>query len=233
MIISKIAVALDATVPAINFAADNKCNVLITHHPAFLEAPDKIIDGTNVYEAARNKIALMNFHTALDVHVKGSSLLPKLLNLKMGNVLCPTDGKSQKKSEYGFGRVCQPKGVHRNSTLLELSKMCAEVFGRKPRVWGNSNQKLNNIVTTTGSAGKLSDPEGVLQAVIDNNIDCIVCGEIGYHDALELKNLGISVIELGHDVSELPLTDAIICELVNIGIRKNDIIQIEQDDNWI
>lgn len=90
---------------------------------------------------------------------------------------------------------------------------------------------MKKIVTTTGSAGSLDDKHGVLQACIDNKIDCLVCGEIKYHDALELSERGVCIVDLGHDVSELPLTGVIISQLVNLGFSKNDIILVPQDDN--
>lgn len=135
--VEKIAVALDATPSAIKYAEEKNCNVLITHHPSFLKVPDRLNPGRNVYDAISSNIALMNFHTALDVSPEGAAVLPELLNLKMGNVLCPVDGKHHSYSSYGFGRICSPKGknkIYEKYLLKNLVNWATEVFGRSPRV---------------------------------------------------------------------------------------------------
>ena len=63
-------------------------------------------------------------------------------------------------------------------------------------------------------------------------VDCVVCGEIRYHDALSLKDAGISIIDLGHDVSELPLASVLAACLVEFGVDNNDIIMVDQSNNW-
>lgn len=70
----------------------------------------------------------------------------------------------------------------------------------------------------------------MLQACIDKRVDCIICGEIKYHDALEIRQLGICVIDLGHDVSELPLCNVLKNALVDCGVAKKDIIMINQNN---
>lgn len=46
--------------------------------------------GPLVYTAIERGVALMNFHTALDVCDAGASQIPELLNLKVEKVACPT-----------------------------------------------------------------------------------------------------------------------------------------------
>ena len=89
---------------------------------------------------------------------------------------------------------------------------------------------MKKIVTNTGSVGRLDDEVSVLQAIIDKKCDCIICGEIKYHDAVELLERGISIIELGHDVSELPLCDVLKESLESCGIASKDIVMINQND---
>lgn len=99
--IAKIALALDPTVPAIKSAQEKGCNLLITHHPAYLggvqdfRPGNSVFDanGTVVYEAINRGVSLMNFHTALDVSDQGRAALPDLLGLEQQHILCPLDGK--------------------------------------------------------------------------------------------------------------------------------------------
>lgn len=122
-------------------ASKGGCNLLVTHHPAFLSEIEEfkpadsaaIADGAHIYEAIKSDVALMNFHTALDVSVQGSAVLPKLLSLKILKVLCPTDGLTQSKSKLGFGRICSLKSNDKDMTLKQMAARCKSVFGKSPR----------------------------------------------------------------------------------------------------
>ena len=72
----------------------------------------------------------------------------------------------------------------------------------------------------------------MLEAAVKQKIDCIVCGEIKYHDALALRDGGIAIIDLGHDVSELPLVSVLEKSLRDAGIKKSNIILLDQSYNW-
>lgn len=124
--------------------------------------------------------------------------------------------------------ICAPK--RSTTTLGSLAKKCESVFGRKGRVWGAKATLVKKIVTTTGSVGRLDDEVSVLQACIDKRVDCIICGEIKYHDALELRQRGIGIIDLGHDVSELPLCKVLQNAAVECGIKKADIVMLNQNN---
>lgn len=140
--ISKIGVCLDPTISAVNAAKEIGCNLLLTHHPAFLGEIEKFlpansvaqVDGALVYEAINSGIALMNFHTALDVSKQGGAVLPNLLNLNEKQVLCPMDGLTQAKSKIGFGRICTLKANDKKMNLEQMAARCKSVFGRPPRV---------------------------------------------------------------------------------------------------
>lgn len=89
-------------------------------------------------------------------------------------------------------------------TLRALAERAAARLGTTPRVWGNdADVPLGKIVTATGSASSL------VGDVISGSADALVCGEVRYHDALDAVEAGLSIIELGHDVSEWPLVEVL------------------------
>ena len=95
-----------------------------------------------------------------------------------------------------LGRVCdlpQPR------TIEELARDVADKLGSMPRVWGSHTTAVRRVATATGSAG------GLLSEAIASGADAFVAGEVRYHDALTAVASGLSIIELGHDVSEWPL----------------------------
>ncbi|MBI5231364.1 MAG: Nif3-like dinuclear metal center hexameric protein, partial [Coriobacteriales bacterium] len=91
-----VSCALDASVASVRAAADEGANLLVTHHPAFLEAPAAFAPGRGpsavVFEALDRGIALLNAHTNLDRAPQASGLLPGRLGL---DVIGPIERRLQ------------------------------------------------------------------------------------------------------------------------------------------
>lgn len=222
-----VAVALDPTITAMQEAILLGANVLVTHHPVFLDSPTCFTpasvqgntSGALVHFALSHGLSCMSFHTACDVSHEGLGMLPSLLRLNKNGVLDPLAGDSSK----GFGAICTPK---EQLSLRQLSARCVSVFGSMPRVWGNPNTEIETIVTCGGAAGS------ILDLCQTHSIDCLVCGELKYHDALNASQSGLCIIELGHDVSEFPLCALLATELVKVGISESCVTIINQENNW-
>lgn len=230
--VTKVAVALDPTVSAIREAAEAGANVLVTHHPAFLAAPDAfapeasvaLSPGAGVWAAVRHQVALMDFHTALDVSPQAARVLPGMLGLRFLSRFAEPLASSRRK---GYGQICDvAANEDAPDTLARLAARCTAVFGRAPRVWGNPDAPVKRAVTATGSAGSLG------KKALAAGADVLICGEVKYHDALELSQAGLAVIELGHDVSELPLVAVLAEALCRAGVPESAIVVLDQSDNW-
>lgn len=230
MPLSKVAITLDPTVAAIEEAARAGADVLLTHHPAYLSAPESFAParsvaqnaGAGVWAAIRNGVALMCFHTALDVSRQAQGVLPELLGLEAtGKVLSPLPSQPT----LGYGQVCAAlKGEA--LSLAHLAARCTSVFGRAPRVWGRMEAQVRTVATATGSASNVG---GLALAA---GMDCLVCGEVRYHDALDLSQAGLCIIELGHDVSEFPLTAVLADAVASYGVGTDRIVILDQTANW-
>lgn len=227
----KAAVALDATVAAINEAADMGANLLITHHPPFIAAPDSfapeasvaLSPGAGVWAAIKRGVALACFHTALDANPRAALVLPGLLGLDYTGVVVEP---SNREGTRGYGQLCSVPYEGSPLTLATFAARCTAVFGKQPRVWGDFEKPLKSVVTATGSLG------GVGRAALARGVDCVVCGEVKYHEALDLSSAGLAVIELGHDVSELPLAALLAQAALNVGMPEDKVLMIDQTDNW-
>ena len=225
-----IAIALDATVDAVRIAAEIGASVLLTHHPVYLGGVEEIHPAIRgrigadavVFEALSRGVALMNFHTALDVSEQALHVLPSMLSLQYQSVLAPLESSSNK----GFGSVCTPVSEEAGLTLSQLAARCVSVFGRLPRVYGDGSRQLRLIATSTGSGTDL------LQASLDASCDCLVCGEVRYHGALDALGAGLTIIELGHDVSELPLCAVLASAVGSVGVPEGVVRIIDQGHNW-
>lgn len=239
--VTRVAIALDPTIEAVRDAHLAGCNVLLTHHPVFLDPPAAFVRDVNVsysgsvtFEAVSAGVALMNFHTALDVSAEARGALPAMLGLEPCAVLEPL-GSSDRRSSgasaamdglpKGYGHICRIDGEDPLS-LTTLSARCVSVFGRTPRVWGDMDASVASVCTWTGSAGSAA------RRCISAGVDALICGEIKYHDAVEARDSGLCVIELGHDVSELPLTAILARAVLGCGIDQGDVCMLNQHGNW-
>ena len=230
--VSSVAVALDPTVEAIRKASALGADVLVTHHPPFLEGPKSfspersvaLSPGAGVWAAIRGGVALMNFHTALDVSRRAQAALPQMLGFKHTGRLVETIESSKRK---GYGQICQvPEADGKPESLGHVAARCVSVFGRAPKVYGNFDSSVRVAVCALGSASNVA--HGALAV----GADVLVCGEVKYHDALELSEAGLAIIELGHDVSELPLAAVLAKTLADVGVKPDAITIIDQSSNW-
>ena len=225
-----VCVALDVTQAAIHTAVSCGANVLLTHHPAFLAVPEVISPsrdiatspGVNVWEAVRCGVALMNFHTALDVSDDARNLFMGLLKLEYQRMAVPAEAGGGK----GYGYMCRVREQDAPLSLDQLAGRCTSVFGRTPRVWGDERETISSVVFANGSAGN------VVEACLAYRVDCLICGEIGYHPALDAYQAGLSIIELGHDASELPLTAVLAGAAVESGAVADAVRVVDQAGNW-
>lgn len=227
--ITGIAIALDPTVNAVRAAKAHGANVLLTHHPVFIEPPasfhplgaDSFGPGSVVWEAISSGVALMNFHTTLDVSAEAARMLPGFLGLDYLGIVEPAtdDGR-------GYGQLCRIRESDDPMTLRNLAARCLSVFGRQPRVWGAQDTRITSVVTCTGSAGGLVEKSALA------GFDCLICGECRYHNVLAASETGLCVIELGHDVSELGLCAILATTTVSVGIPESALVILDQGGNW-
>ncbi|MDO4850346.1 MAG: Nif3-like dinuclear metal center hexameric protein [Actinomycetota bacterium] len=244
--VERIAVALDPSIRAVQLAASRGCNVLLTHHPVFLEPPrrllrtmhrtwaprrawDDSIEGVEaggvVMVAAREGVNLIAMHTNLDRSIYGRQLLPDALGLSCLDPGADATGFASGRldgSVSDFLQVCSTSPTR----LHDLASRCHEVFGRTPRVWGAPEQMVQVIGTCPGSGGSF------LGEATRLGLDCLICGETRYHVTRAAHEMGLAVIELGHDVSERLYTDVLRILLRQIGVPADDIVLIDEEPGW-
>lgn len=79
--VSRAYVALDATVGTVREAADNGCELLVTHHPPFLGELTAVVAadpaGRVVVDSCRLGVAVISLHTNLDRSPQGWRALPQ------------------------------------------------------------------------------------------------------------------------------------------------------------
>ena len=225
--VGDIVVALDPTIGAMRFAQDNRANVVVTHHPMFLEpptsiqAPNAACDpvGARIWYAIANGISVISFHTALDANPCAASVLSEPLGLMpTGELLEETPGHPG----YGYGRICQCNGA----TVADLAERCKDAFGGQPRLWGDTNRSAQRVCLWTGAAGDAPSQ------CVNRGIDLLICGEVKYHAAIDAIEGGLSIVELGHDISEQPHCEVLVKLLSDAGLPSDAIHMMNLPENW-
>lgn len=215
MPVTGVLVALDPGLDTIARAQELGANVVVSHHPIRFNpfTHFNITHVANTYPervlaaALSANIAVIAAHTNVDVAESARRYWGDKLGFKhLGPLPAITTclGFTREKGEQS---ASDPYGEMWSLTspcsLNQLAAEVSEVAGSPVKVYGDSTTMINAIVTATGSGGSRIAEAQVARA------DCIISGEFGYHAALAAVESGLTLIELGHDVSELPLVNLI------------------------
>lgn len=230
--ISGIACALDPTREAVCAAARAGANVLLTHHPVYLEAPRVITPdaaqssaGAALWAAIERGVSLIALHTNLDRSEEALRFIAKELELPYLGRACAE----------GYGALLDGSEID----LHELGKRLERKLGALPVLWSARTCVLPSDIhkkhidfagaddegKPADSASRLCFPPHVMAGSVAylsgsagglaldaaaHGARTIVCGEDSYHRLIELinrkttNNDNINAIVIGHDVSELP-----------------------------
>ena len=225
--VTRIAVSLDQTIPMIEAAAAQGCNLLVSHHPVFWIAPDSFLEadsaatssGAAVFKAAQRGVALLSLHTCLDCAPSAANMLLEPVGLEFAAPL-------RAHGTGSLGQVARPSRGRDYISLGELAANYRRSFGEVAKVWGDPDKPLFTIAACSGGAGE------VVAEVIAAGVDCFVTGELRHHEALYLADSNIALIELGHDVSELPYRYYLRDALISAGFPADDIVILEPSATW-
>lgn len=222
-----VACALDATEANVRRAVEAGANVLLTHHPVYIKAPEAFCpaDATRpqcsaaLYEAARSGVSIISLHTNLDRSHEARTCLAELL----GAVPASSLEHADEPQACGLGAIAT---LDEPCSLLELATHAAAAFGSDPRVWGEAGRSCRTIAILGGSLGDFGE------LAIAAKADVMVTGEAGYHVAQDLALRGLSVILLGHDRSEEPFVDILMNSAVDAGVDPRHTIKILNPCQW-
>ena len=199
--VTGVAVALDATPRNIRRAAAEGCNVLLTHHPVWIDPPRRLAPraadagyaGSALYEAVRSGVSIVSLHTNLDRSPEARAALPALVGMAPESSL----EHAQDPDLPGLGAWC---ALDEPLSLRDVAEKAGAAFGCVPRVWGEAASPVRKAAFLGGSLGDFGVEAARLGA------DVVVAGEAGYHVCQDVLERGVSLVLLGHDRSEEPLT---------------------------
>lgn len=126
------------------------------------------------------------------------------------------------KQEYGFARIGIIKEIVDFKTFAAAVKKLLKADSVK--LVGNKNGKIKTVVVSSGSYSNIA------QAAKAKGADVIVTGDLKYHDAREIADLGLCAIDAGHFATENVIVP-IIAEYIlglNLGL---EVIQSQKSED--
>lgn len=207
-IVERLLVCLDITDGIISEAESKKCQMIVAHHPLFFGDVRGVTDGTSVGRLALSAIegglAVYGAHTNLDKAPGGiSDALADHLGLVNVSVLQnhgitelshdvhPLEDRYD--NEAGLGRLGDLK---EEVGLDDFLKVCQAQISQNIRFAG-SKKTVKRIAVCGGSGASLIETAGKAGA------DLMVTGDVKYHDVLRALDLGLVVVDAGHDSTEI------------------------------
>ena len=171
----KVLITLDVTLGVVQEAIEEKCDLIITHHP-FIFNPLLKLDynsvlGQKIELLIQNKISVFAMHTNFDSGVGGmNDILANLLELnEIHSVASDTQADA-------FLRV----GTIHSMKLVDFAIYAKEKLQEKSiRVVGDFNQMIHKVGIIGGS-GAMDWPLAQF-----HGCDCLITGEVRHNNALD------------------------------------------------
>jgi len=184
-IIERIAFSLDPSPCALEFAAQNQCGLLVTHHPILLSPIIRLVaheyPSRLLMLAAKKEVDVVSLHTNLDAAVGG--LNDHLTHImKLEGVQTPDHARCAR-----IGALANPVGLH--SLAVHLGRLFE---ASSVRVIARDDRVVERVFCASGSG------MGYLGEALRLGADVMVTGDVRYHAAIEALQLGMAVIDCGH-----------------------------------
>lgn len=147
-----------------------------------------------------------------------SKLLRKMIRKNISNIAMHTNFDQTHLNSYvatevlGY-RIVQKEGfvayLDVNEPFEIFARKVAKVFSLPQIKAVRCHEHIGRVALTTGSGASL------IRSV---DADCFLTGDIKYHDAMEAKTIGLSMIDIGHYESEHFFGEILAKELQNLGL---------------
>ena len=182
--VKKILLALDCTLEVIEEAKEKNVDLIITHHPLLFRKPSTIttdtLVGKKIIELIKNDISLYSSHTNLDSASGGlNETIVNILGYESKELI--EVNKNARNANEGLGR------------FIRLDKEKLNISGLKVV---KASEKVKNIAVINGSGSDF------FNIAYKKGADCIITGDTTYHFASDYKEMGVSIIDTGHFLSE-------------------------------
>ncbi len=193
--IEKIAVVLDITPEAVEYAAEKGADLIISHHPVIFKPISEIKSGDAVYLLIRNGISAICAHTCLDKAIGGVN---DALFAKLGFSSAPL-------CETGEASMLRKATVPPVSGEA-LARLVSDKLGAPVRI-ADCGKQIKSFAMCGGSGSDF------IKDAIDAGCDALITGDASHHDFLDAVSSGITLIAAGHFATENPVVEVLADKL--------------------
>lgn len=207
--ISKILVSLNMDDDVIDKAIENKCDMIITHHPLTI-SPIKTFEYEDttfsiVKKAIENSIVIYSLHTCLDQGSDGISMNDWLINL--------FDCHSVE--SYDQNNIGKKAVLNNSLKLLDFVNLVQDKLNVSSiKFSGNKDKIINSFAICGGSAS-----DDIYH--LSGQVDVFITGDCKYHQGQFSKFNDIGLIDAGHHI------EVIVEEKLKMLLEPLDIEVIE------
>ncbi len=190
-----ILLALDSDPDVVRYAVKNNCNLILNHHPILFKPLSNLDYEKPTVEtlvsAIRAEIAIYAAHTNLDILPGGvNDILAQTIGFPLPYILEETQ------CGVGMGRVGEINPV----TVHQLIQQIKDRLNLNHLIYyGDPNTTVRKLAVAGGAGSFLIDQ------AIKQKADILITADIKYHEAQHALESGLSLIDLGHYTSEVPV----------------------------
>ena len=203
--VRKILLTLDTDLYTVREAINNKCDMIISHHPIMFGGIKRIdfdtSEGEMINLLIKNDIAVYAAHTNMDAAEAGiNSVLARLFELSDVKVLEECGDLTTGIGRYG--------NLKNEISFEELCSLAKKVLNTPcVRASGDMSKKIKKLAVASGSCAEY------IENAVHAGCDAIITGDLKYHETIEGTEKGICIIDAGHYPTEVIVKD-IFAELL-------------------
>ncbi len=207
--VSKILVALDITEQVVQEAAEQGAQLIVSHHPVIFggakSVTDQTVTGRVLLALAENHIAAICAHTNLDA-VEGGVNDALALRLGLTDIRqLKQEGVDRQGRPYGIGRV----GFVSEQPLYDFAMAVKRLLGANGIRLVDGGKPVRQVAVGGGACAEF------MSDALAQGCDTFVTSDVKYHQFLEARALGLSLVDAGH----FP-TENVICPVLQDWLAK-------------
>lgn len=211
--VKKVQLSLDATDKAIEYAIKNSADMIITHHPMIFKPVKSITTmdnlGRKIIKLIENNRSLYAMHTNLDSSKNGlNDFILQLLGVENSKII----DVNENDNEVGIGRLYTTSKEMNIEEYADFVKESLKI--KNIRIISENREKMVRKVALINGSGM-----SYWRKVKSLGADLFITGDIGYHDALDAKEAGINVFDIGHFESENCFVELLKKDIEGMGIE--------------
>ncbi len=208
--VQRVAVVLDLNSETLEQAISFEVDLIITHHPVIFKAQKTFLDDSLAYRLAENGVSVIATHTPFDAAEGGiNDILAEKLELTKVEILSLSDCE-------GLLRV----GFTDTTDADEFANFVSEQLNADVR-YCDGGKEIETVAVCSGAGSEFASE------IAEMGIDAFVTGDVKYHELLDAKEAGLTLIAAGHFETENPAM-AILASRLRGNFSETDIIVLSQ-----